>query len=319
MNKLSMYNLLDDPDFHHLVYPLRKSDSLLLEEKIVSQNAADPVVIWECTIIDGFERYQICREHNIAFCVADKFFPARDDVIAWVCRTQLQRKDLPVEMRKYLVGTLFEAETAIRGSDPGRRVRRKLPADVHLPGTPYIDDPPLSPTALARKIGTEFHLAWNTVLKYRTYAAAINAIRQKVPDVAPSILSGQYKVSHDYIEVLSSLTPSQIETFISRTQNMQMPFVRYKNSREEIQEFIDTVNSAPSTFPPSVKDMPEFDPDAEITAITLTIPTWVRSIDRIQASCDLRSASLQAKQKLIHALQALQQSMNTILDALKED
>ena len=66
---------------------------------------------------------------------------------------------------------------------------------------------------------------------------------------------------------------------------------------------------------PSVKDMPQFDPDAEVSSLTLTIPSWQSSIERTKKAADLTIVSDKAKDNLVKALRALGL---TIVDLLKE-
>ena len=60
------------------------------------------------------------------------------------------------------------------------------------------------------------------------------------------------------------------------------------------------------TLTASVKDMPVFDPDAEVTGLTLTIPSWSGSIDRTISGTDLSIVSAEAKARLASALLGLQ-------------
>ena len=64
--------------------------------------------------------------------------------------------------------------------------------------------------------------------------------------------------------------------------------------------------------------MPEFDPDAEVIGLTLTIPSWSSSIDRIVHS-NLDNVSDSARQKLHNALMDLQEAISLMLSAIKED
>ena len=78
---------------------------------------------------------------------------------------------------------------------------------------------------------------------------------------------------------------------------------------------------APETSPPlqtAIKTMPDFDPDAEITGLTLTIPSWTSSIKRTRSNSDLRSISLNARMNLQHALFNLQATIDEFLQAIKE-
>ena len=55
----------------------------------------------------------------------------------------------------------------------------------------------------------------------------------------------------------------------------------------------------------TVKDMPPYDPDAELVGLTLTIPSWVSSLDRLQQNISLNKVTPRAKLQLIKALVTL--------------
>ena len=65
--------------------------------------------------------------------------------------------------------------------------------------------------------------------------------------------------------------------------------------------------------------MPAFDPDAEVTALTLTIPSWISSVDRIKASTDLRAVSRSARSDLKAVLTALRIKAQELLDEIGGD
>ena len=65
-------------------------------------------------------------------------------------------------------------------------------------------------------------------------------------------------------------------------------------------------------------DMPEYDPDAEVIGLTLTIPSWSSSIDRIGRS-DLDNVSASARARLFNALTDLQNTIVSMISAIKEE
>jgi hypothetical protein len=75
--------------------------------------------------------------------------------------------------------------------------------------------------------------------------------------------------------------------------------------------------SEENTSIPSVKDMPVFDPDAEITALALTVPSWCSSIERTRVKVDLSIVSGVAKNKLVAALNSLQNQIAHMLSAIE--
>ena len=58
---------------------------------------------------------------------------------------------------------------------------------------------------------------------------------------------------------------------------------------------------------PLIKITPMHDPDAEIAGLTLTVPSWVSSIERARNNADMNAASTGAKSRLEEALLSLHQ------------
>ena len=68
---------------------------------------------------------------------------------------------------------------------------------------------------------------------------------------------------------------------------------------------------------PSIRNLPQFDPDAEIASLTLTIPSWNSSIERVLKVSDFKIASDTAKNKLKYQLMCLISTTNNILKKLE--
>lgn len=93
------------------------------------------------------------------------------------------------------------------------------------------------------------------------------------------------------------------------------PYIPYGVSRSQISRI---APSATPTIQMAIKNMPEYDPDAEITGLTLTIPSWANSINRTKSNTDLSSVSVKARTNLEHALFDLQTTIDDMLKAMKE-
>ena len=97
------------------------------------------------------------------------------------------------------------------------------------------------------------------------------------------------------------------------------PFIRYSESRKD---FTDEPAQKPGPKPPelpAIKSIPVFDPDAEVTGLTLTIPSWTSSIDRTKVAADFSAVSPSAKRRLEGALLSLQGKAQEMIRAMKED
>ena len=69
---------------------------------------------------------------------------------------------------------------------------------------------------------------------------------------------------------------------------------------------------------PLIKVMPQHDPDAEFTGLTLTVPSWVSSIERARNHAVINAASTDARSKLEEALLALQEKITEMLSDIRE-
>ena len=69
----------------------------------------------------------------------------------------------------------------------------------------------------------------------------------------------------------------------------------------------------------SIKDMPVYDPDAELISLVFTIPSWRRSIARVQEVADVDRASREARLRLIEALMLLEVTADKLIDVVKEE
>ena len=150
------------------------------------------------------------------------------------------------------------------------------------------------------------------------YTRALETIGKADPSMVPKILSGRYKISHQNVVELSRLPPEEIRKVGRKIERNQQTFVQYKKTRKEIQEGIQS-EAVIMASGPSVKDMPEFDPDAELTGLTLTIPSWGSSIERIRTKTDLGIVSSRARTKLSDALEELKKKIDDMLEAIKEE
>ena len=67
-----------------------------------------------------------------------------------------------------------------------------------------------------------------------------------------------------------------------------------------------------------IKNMPVFDPDAEVSSLAFTIPSWCSTIGRTQRCANLKCVSAVAKMRLIGQLETLKAQADVLLNSLKE-
>ena len=314
-----LWKLKIDKEFQELIRPLFKNEYLQLEENLLADGCREPISVWNDVIVDGHNRYKICTQHEIPFAVEEMYFGCREEAIAWICANQLGRRNLTEESRKYLIGKQYESEKIIFRRQAiyhnGAEDSADLPYESFNPASDA--NPSGSRKKTGERIAEENHISHGTVEKYSLYTRAIEEIRRKEPQMATKILSGRYKISHKGVLTLAQRSSEEIASLNKRLEKNQYPFARYQTTRQEIQGSFPPVRLDPSRQP-SIKDMPEFDPDAEVIGLTLTIPSWSSSIDRIIRS-DLDNVSSSAREKLFNALTELQNTIDTMISAIKEE
>ena len=171
----------------------------------------------------------------------------------------------------------------------------------------------------AVRLGKEHHISGTTIQRYWKYSQALDAIAKSAPEITRQILSGNYKMTIASIHALARMNPNQLRE-LSQDFGINPPaFIRYGNSRKNLTRRATSKYEGQAVRPPAIKTMPAFDPDAEVTALTLTIPSWISSVGRIKASTDLRAVSRSARSDLKAVLTALRIKAQELLDEIGGD
>ena len=314
MEGKSLRPLKIDPQFKNLILPLWGKEYLQLKNNLRANGCRDPLTSWKGILIDGHNRYEICMRHQIPFHVVEMNFACREEAVAWICANQLSRRNLPEEFRKYLIGKQYESEKIVsKIKNPGGL--NQYSGEVLAPEK--IVSARNTRRQIASKIAQENYISRASVEKYAIYSQALDIIAEKEPDIVYKILSGQYKIAHKNVVELSKLTAAEIRKIGRRIQKMQKPFVQYNKFRVIL---ANTAEGIPGEEPvPSVKDMPAFDPDADINVLALTIPSWSSSIHRVRTKTDLSIISAGARDRLVTELRSLSQRIEEMLAAVEGD
>jgi len=303
-----------DPDFKQLIPPLTPDEFRQLEQNLLAEGCREPLCVWNGILLDGHNRYEICTTHNIPFTVQNIQLESHDAAVAWICKNQLGRRNISEETRKYLIGKRYEAEKKATVTFPTDEEKKSEKTAGPNIWAPTKEKETFSKTAW--RLGAEYHISHATVDKYRIYARAIDTLSEKGSDLVPKLLAGQVKMSHENVVELSSLPKDDVCTLSQKLSAGEDDYIHYAEARRELQDK-SRAKHHHATSP--IKNMPAFDPDAEVSSLTLTIPSWVSSITRTRKIADLQSASEPAKEKLRVQLRSLRQATKAMLRVLEED
>lgn len=318
MNDFQNTQLKIDEIFRNLIPPLSPNEYKQLEERLKSDGCRDPIYIWNETIIDGHNRHEICLRHHIPFKTQQIHLETRNEVIGWICANQIDRRDITEETRKYLIGKRYEAEKHVRL--PNVEGTKQCSSDKEIrPTFGGETSPETTRSKTARRLGEEYHLSHATIEKYGAYTRAIDTLTEKNKELTPKILSGQTKISFENVLELSRLPVRELSQISKHLIRNDRNFVGYASTRRDFENRHRKPKAGPPlTTEANVKDMPAFDPDAEILSLTLTIPSWISSINRTGAATDPLLVSDRAKNKLVRILGNLKESADILLSHVKE-
>ena len=303
-----------DPEFKNLIRPLSREDYRQLERNLVVEGCREDIIAWNDTIVDGHNRYEICNKMRIPYGVKELDFPSRDAAIAWICANQLGCRNISEETRKYLIGKQYEAEKKVQRNRNGYNQYRPNPNITVGRGRPIDEE---SGRRTAARLGRKYHVSGATVQKYAKYSAALDTIEQNAPELVPHILSGAYKISFENIVALSEMEPEELRALSKKIGKNPYAFARYSESRRCLYSDASAKPGTAAAEQPAIKTMPAYDPDAEVAGLTLTIPSWMSSIDRTKSMAHLEAISPAARQNLLAALTELEGKIQEMLNAIE--
>ena len=187
MPEKKLYDLTVDPEFRDLIPPLNEEELKLLEESLVADGCESPLTVWNGVIIDGHNRYAICRKHEIPFSIQEKNFSSRDDAMLWMLRNQLGRRNLNSYQRVELV---LKFEPLVKNAAEQRMMAGKAANPV----------PTLAQGQTKGK--TRDHLSEAAGVSHGTFAKAKKLVQSADEETKRELRAGKVTVNRAYTELL---------------------------------------------------------------------------------------------------------------------
>lgn len=170
-----------DPEFKKLIPALAGDEYSQLEANIVADGCRDPLTVWEeeGLLLDGHNRFEICKRYGIEHETAYVSLDSRQHAINWIINNQLGRRNVTPEQASYLRGKRYNMEKA-QGS------RTDLTSD-HF-------DRKLGATDA--RLADEFKMSAPTIRRDGKYAVDVDTLSDAIGDEArTTVLSGDSKVT----------------------------------------------------------------------------------------------------------------------------
>lgn len=307
MTEKQIYTLKISEHFKKLISPLSLKDYKQLEENIIKEGCKIPIKVWKNIIIDGHNRYEICTKFKIPFNTQQIDFNNSNEAISWICINQLRRRNISEETRRYLIGKRYDSEKVLGIKIPSERNQdSKKGINISIYKKPEAKE---NCSITVERLSKEFQVSERTIRQYASYARIIDELAKGEPELMSEILTGKVKISYKNILKLSKLSSNAVNKIKKQLNDSGCNLVSYSD--------IKTVAKT-KTEKVTVKDMPEYDPDAEISSLALTIPSWISSIDRTLSMANFDRTSDIAKTKLQNELKNLEYTVKVMLLAAEE-
>ena len=240
---LKLSNLKIDPEFSAQILPLSFEELQQLEMNMIRDGKlTDPIIVWNKTILDGHNRYNILRKHSfIEYEIKEMEFSSHQEALIWICNHQLGRRNLTPERRKYLIGKRYEMEKQVSQNRGNQYTSAKK-------DTTDQNDPCQNKSGshvTRQRIANETGTSEGYVQRAEKYMNGVEATDEAAPGAREEILNGQIKAADREICAIAKAPKEQRPEIVAELR-------KPKSERDK--------QLASSTKSPSVK-VESFDDD----------------------------------------------------------
>jgi hypothetical protein len=142
-------SIVINEDLRTYIDPLTEDEYAALERSLLTEGCRDALVLWGDMLVDGHNRYAICRKHDIPFnTVQNRTFQSLEDVHLWMIDNHLGRRSVSDFQRGVLAlrkKEILEARQVKAPVEPGQAATDDAAAPPPRPAAP-----PPTRQALAR-------------------------------------------------------------------------------------------------------------------------------------------------------------------------
>ncbi len=311
-----MYRLLlTDDSFRELNIPLNPADRRELETRIRKSEILDPIPTWRSYVLMGYDQYELCMKYHRAFRWTEQFFARKGDAVAWVCRQQLKRGDITWTAKAWLIYRLYETlktEERKREAKEQFQYKRLSPSLRTEAPTDHTTESP----AMLALVGSEYSLHRDTVRRYAVFGRNIDKLETMFPGARSRILTGDLDIKFRHMPGIMRMPQEELKRQIEdpKCHKLIPPETNERNENKTTERR----RRRDIRLQPGIKQMPAYDPDAELNGLGFTIETWIKAVARTGRSADLRHATREGRQQLQNALRRLRLETDCLYRMLEE-
>ena len=238
--EFKMKELKIDPELRDLLPPLTDEEYKQLEKNIV-ENGFDknfPIMVWHDFVVDGHNRYEICRKHKINFVYGTLAYETKEEVMEWMLDIQLGRRNLsPIQRiaiaEKYR--PIYEKQAKERQAEyHGNQYDKKNVKSGLTENLPQVQK--------ERNPTTDKRLSDMAGVSEKTYRMGAKILNSDNEDLKQRVLSGETAISTGYKELVEKNENKKIEDSNVTTSTTQ-PKIQISDEVRQICEDLKTERS----------------------------------------------------------------------------
>lgn len=305
-------------EYRRLYQPMTAQEYEQLESEL--KDCTDTTIeikTWVNIVLYDYEKLEICKKYNIPYVDSRLYVRNSEEALLWLCKNQLERNDLVLEMRKYLIGKRYLYEKMLGAHTMSARRVANSSKENHKMNEPRYE---YCAMKTRERLAKEYNVVHMTIWKYSIFAEALDTIYDISEELASAIMRGNIKLSQENVVAISKLSDKEIRNMAEQLLRKQTELISFSGSRKLLSKANAEKNTDnTSAKAPSIKDMPQYDPDSEVASLALTIPSWISSMKRVSNVSDMSKVSDGAKTKLRNELDKLGNTIFDMYDMLKEE
>ena len=172
------------------ILPLSDEEFFNLEKSILLEGCRDPLIAWQkkndqLVLVDGHNRYKICKKNNISFKVKKIDFKDIEEVKIWMVENQMGRRNLTPDQLSYYRGLKYLSLKKKKG------------------GYDNVLSKGQNDFSTSEFLAAQFNVSESTVKRDAKFAEGINIVGLSNPNLKLNILTGKDKVKKTDVQALT--------------------------------------------------------------------------------------------------------------------
>ena len=175
-------NITINDELRAFVDPLTDIEYAALERSMLAEGCRDALVLWGDVLIDGHNRYDICRKHGIDFrTVQNNSFASIEDVMLWMIDNHLARRSVSDFQRGLLALRKKEIVSA--------RMAQRMADEPPEPAPDDLDSRPPPPWNTREEVAKAARVSSNTISQIERIQKAAT------PQLVEAVRSGTISIN----------------------------------------------------------------------------------------------------------------------------